>query len=51
VVEIKTDDPASPVKGVPSLHFDFSLAREGEADKAAGRVGADPAQVARSVHP
>ena len=45
VVEVKDNDPASPVKGVPSVHFDFSLARESEADKRAGRVGADPGQV------
>ena len=45
VVEVKASDPASPVKGVPSIHFDFSLARETEADRRAGRVGADPGQV------
>ena len=45
VVEVKDNDPASPIKGVPSIHFDFSLARESEADRRAGRVGADPAQV------
>ncbi len=45
VVEVKGNDPASPVKGVPSIHFDFSLARESEADRRAGRVGADPGQV------
>lgn len=42
VVDIKGNDPASPVKGVPSIHFDFSLARESEADRRAGRVGGDP---------
>ena len=45
VVEVKDNDPASPVEGVPSVHFDFSLARESEADRRAGRVGADPGQV------
>ena len=37
----------SPVKGVPSVRFDFSLSRESEAeaDKLTGRVGADPGQV------
>jgi protocatechuate 3,4-dioxygenase beta subunit len=45
VVEVKDNDPASPVQGVPSVHFDFSLARESEADRRAGRVGADPGQV------
>src|SRR6185312_13710699 len=38
VAEIRDNDPASPVKGVPSIHFDFRLARESEADRRAGRV-------------
>jgi protocatechuate 3,4-dioxygenase beta subunit len=45
VVDVKADDPNSPIPGVPSVHFEFSLARESEADKRAGRVGADPGQV------
>jgi protocatechuate 3,4-dioxygenase beta subunit len=45
VAEVKDNDPASPIKGLPSVHFDFSLARESEADRKAGRVGADPAQI------
>jgi protocatechuate 3,4-dioxygenase beta subunit len=48
VVEVKDNDAASPVKGLPSVHFDFSLARETEADRKAGRVGADPGQVTTS---
>jgi protocatechuate 3,4-dioxygenase beta subunit len=48
VVEVNDNDPSSPVKGVPSVHFDFSLARESEADRRAGRVGADPGQVTKS---
>jgi catechol 1,2-dioxygenase/hydroxyquinol 1,2-dioxygenase len=47
VVEVKDGDPASPVQGVPSVQFDFSLARESEADRRAGRVGADPAAVTK----
>jgi protocatechuate 3,4-dioxygenase beta subunit len=45
VAHVKDDDAACPIKGLPSIHFDFSLARESEADKRAGRVGADPAAV------
>ena len=45
VAEIKDSDPASPVKGVPSIHFDFRLARESEADRRAGRVGGDPGAI------
>jgi len=45
VVDVKDNDPASPIAGVPSVHFDFALSRESEADKLTGRVGADPGQV------
>ena len=45
VAEVKDNDPACPIKGLPSIHFDFALARESEADRRAGRVGADPAAV------
>jgi hydroxyquinol 1,2-dioxygenase len=48
VAEVKDDDPASPIKGMPSIHFDFSLARESEADKRAGRVGGDPGAITAS---
>ena len=48
VAEIKDSDPNSPIKGVPSIHFDFRLARESEADKRAGRVGGDPAAITAS---
>jgi len=45
VAEIKASDPASPISGLPSIHFDFSLSRESMADKLSGRVGADPGQI------
>jgi protocatechuate 3,4-dioxygenase beta subunit len=48
VAHVKDGDPASPIKGLPSIHFDFNLARESEADRRAGRVGADPAAVTAS---
>ncbi len=44
VVEVKDNDPDSPIKGVPSIHFNFSLSRESEADKNTARVGGDPSQ-------
>jgi hypothetical protein len=47
VAEVKENDPSSPIKGLPSIHFDFSLARESEADKRAGRVGGDPAAITK----
>lgn len=45
VVEEKANDPAAPIKGMPSLHFDFSLSRAAEVEKT-GRMGADPSKVA-----
>jgi hydroxyquinol 1,2-dioxygenase len=47
VAEVKANDPNSPIKGVPSIHFDFTLARESEADKKAGRVGGDPGAITK----
>jgi catechol 1,2-dioxygenase/hydroxyquinol 1,2-dioxygenase len=45
VANEKTDDPEAPAKGLPSVHFDFSLARAGSVDRAGGRVGADPTKL------
>ena len=47
VAEVKASDPASPIKGLPSIHFDFNLARESEADRRAGRVGGDPGAITK----
>jgi hydroxyquinol 1,2-dioxygenase len=46
VARLEHNDPNCPIKGLPSIHFDFSLARESEADSSSGRVGADPAKIA-----
>ena len=46
VARLRADDPSSPIPGLPSIHFDFSLAREGEVDRLGGRVGADPSRIA-----
>ncbi|HWA47841.1 MAG TPA: dioxygenase [Dongiaceae bacterium] len=45
VAHIEQNDPACPIKGVPSVRFDFSLSRETEADRLGGRVGADPSKI------
>ena len=45
VAEVKNNDANAPMKGIPAIHFDFSLARETEADRKAGRVGADPGAI------
>ncbi len=47
VAELKPHDPESPIKGIPSIRFDFSMAREGAVDKQMGRVGSDPAAIMR----
>ena len=47
VAREEPSDPASPIKGLPSVRFDFSLSREPGSDRLSGRVGADPAAVVR----
>ena len=44
-VEIETNDPSCPIKGLPSIRFDMRLSREGATDKTSGRVGSDPAAI------
>jgi hydroxyquinol 1,2-dioxygenase len=46
VAHERRDDADSPVPGLPSIRFDFSLSRESEVDRRGGRVGADPASIA-----
>jgi protocatechuate 3,4-dioxygenase beta subunit len=45
VAHLKDADPACPIQNLPSICFDFVVARESEADKTSGRVGADPASI------
>ncbi len=49
VAEEKQDDPRAPIRGIPSIHFDFALSREAEVDKLGGRVGADPSKIATAA--
>jgi hydroxyquinol 1,2-dioxygenase len=44
-IDIKPNDLGCPIKGVPSIRFDMRLSRETAADKAGGRVGADPSAI------
>jgi hydroxyquinol 1,2-dioxygenase len=44
-VDIKPNDPACPIKGLPTIRFDMRLSRETAADKTGGRVGADPSAI------
>jgi hydroxyquinol 1,2-dioxygenase len=45
VANEKAGDPEAPATGLPSVHFDFTLARAGSVDAAGGRVGADPGKL------
>lgn len=47
VVTVKQNDPASPMPGLPSIRYDFRLAAAAAQDRASGRVGADPSQIAK----
>jgi hydroxyquinol 1,2-dioxygenase len=44
-VDINPKDPACPIPGLPSIRFDLRLSRETAADRAGGRVGADPSAI------
>jgi hydroxyquinol 1,2-dioxygenase len=44
-VDIDSKDEECPIKGLPSIRFDMRLSRETAADKAGGRVGADPSAI------
>jgi protocatechuate 3,4-dioxygenase beta subunit len=44
-VDIDPKDEECPIKGLPSIRFDMRLSRETAADKAGGRVGADPSAI------
>lgn len=48
VAELKQQDADCPIPRLPSIRFDLKLAKEGAADRAMGRVGADPAAISRS---
>ena len=44
-VDINPKDPECPIPGLPTIRFDMRLSRETAADKAGGRVGADPSAI------
>jgi len=48
VVTVNENDPESPIKGLPSIRFDLTLAREGT-KSGTGRMGADPSMIAEKV--
>jgi catechol 1,2-dioxygenase/hydroxyquinol 1,2-dioxygenase len=48
IVDVTENDPNSPMKGYPSIHYDFKLAKA--AADGTGRVGADPSQIVKASH-
>lgn len=48
VTETVENDPASPFPKLPSIRFDFSLAKATAMDES-GRVGADPSQITKTA--
>jgi catechol 1,2-dioxygenase/hydroxyquinol 1,2-dioxygenase len=44
-VDISPKDPECPIPGMSSIRFDMRLSRETAADRAGGRVGADPSAI------
>jgi protocatechuate 3,4-dioxygenase beta subunit len=48
-VDIAREDADCPIAGLPSIRFDLKLAREGEADRSSGRVGADPSAILKEA--
>jgi hydroxyquinol 1,2-dioxygenase len=47
-IDINPNDPACPIKGLPSIRFDMRLSRESAVDKVSGRVGADPSAILKA---
>ena len=48
ITETAANDQASPFKNLPSIRFDFKLAKA-KATDASGRVGADPSQITKGA--
>jgi len=46
VVALRENDPEAPLRGLPTIRFDFRLAAA--AEDTMGRVGADPTQIVRA---
>ena len=48
VVHVNENDANAPIKGLPAVHFDLTLARE-SIPSGTGRMGADPSKIAEKV--
>jgi len=47
VTSLNKTDPASPFPNLPSIRYDFQLAKASARDRMSGRVGADPSQITK----
>lgn len=45
VATVNRNDPNCPIKGMPAVHFDFTLSKMSDADRKTGRVGSDPSKI------
>lgn len=45
VAYVNPSDPNCPIKGHPTIRYDFKLSRMSEADRRSGRVGSDPSKI------
>jgi protocatechuate 3,4-dioxygenase beta subunit len=48
ITKVNKNDPASPLPKLPSIRYDFQLARATQKDRS-GRVGADPSQITKKA--
>jgi protocatechuate 3,4-dioxygenase beta subunit len=51
ITSLNKNDPSSPFPDLPSIRYDFQLAKASAKDQISGRVGADPSQVIRKEAP
>jgi hydroxyquinol 1,2-dioxygenase len=51
ITPLNRNDPASPFPNLPSIRYDFQLAKASARDRISGRVGADPSQITSKESP
>jgi hydroxyquinol 1,2-dioxygenase len=51
ITSVNQNDPSSPFPNLPSIQYDFQLAKASTQDRISGRVGADPSQITKKEMP
>ncbi|MFY9689132.1 MAG: dioxygenase [Candidatus Acidiferrales bacterium] len=51
ITSLNKNDPSSPFPNLPSIRYDFQLAKASAQNQISGRVGADPSQITRKEAP